>query len=144
MEMASIKMEYKDQLYYSDTDSFFSSVPLPENLVNNKLGAWKLEYVIKKAIFLAPKVYALILEDGSEIVKVKGSKVNFSFLDMKDLLQKDTFLEMRQEKWYKNMAKGNISIKEEIYTLSATENKREFVYDSNNKIVDTKPLIISD
>jgi hypothetical protein len=93
---------------------------------------------------LAPKVYALILEDGSEIVKVKGSKVNFSFLDMKDLLQKDTFLEMRQEKWYKNMAKGNISIKEEIYTLSATENKREFVYDSNNKIVDTKPLIISD
>jgi len=72
-------------------------------------------------------VYALILEDGTEIVKVKGSKVNFSYLDLEDLLQKDTFKEMTQEKWHRNLAKGNISIKEEIYTLSATENKRELI-----------------
>ena len=97
-------MKYKDFLFYSDTDSIFLSVPLPDELVNSKLGSWKLEYLIKKAVFLAPKVYALILEDGTEIVKVKGSKVKFSYLDLEDLLQKDTFMEMRQEKWYKNMA----------------------------------------
>jgi len=40
MDMANIKMKYKDFLFYSDTDSiFFLSVPLPDELVNSKLGS---------------------------------------------------------------------------------------------------------
>jgi hypothetical protein len=92
---------------------------------------------------LAPKVYALILEDGTEIVKIKGSKVKLAFSDLEDLLQKDASKVILQEKWHRNLAKGNISIKEELYTLSITENKRELVYNSENRLVATKPLVIS-
>jgi hypothetical protein len=38
MDMANIKMKYKDFLFYSDTDSIFLSIPLPDYLVNGKLG----------------------------------------------------------------------------------------------------------
>ncbi|KDQ05583.1 hypothetical protein BOTBODRAFT_81997, partial [Botryobasidium botryosum FD-172 SS1] len=56
--------QYKDSvvkqggtLYYSDTDSIFTSMPLPESMVSAELGKMKLEYVASRAVFLAPKVY---------------------------------------------------------------------------------------
>jgi len=62
------------KVYYSDTDSVVTNVPLPDWMVGTELGQVKLEYVVKKAVFLAPKVYALVTEDGQEIIKVKGLK----------------------------------------------------------------------
>jgi hypothetical protein len=47
---------------------------LDYSFLGNKLGQFKLEYKIKEAVFLAPKVYALRLDDGTEIVKNKGYK----------------------------------------------------------------------
>jgi hypothetical protein len=44
-------------------------------LVNDELGNFKLEHKIKKGVFLAPKVYALMLENGEELIKNKGVKV---------------------------------------------------------------------
>jgi len=41
-------------LYYTDTDSIFIDTPLPAELVGNKLGQLKLEYIINRAVFLAP------------------------------------------------------------------------------------------
>jgi hypothetical protein len=70
-------------IYYFDTDSIFLTGSLPSNIVDDfRLGAWKLvdhrkdvmrqhpnltapqinNYQIDKAIFLAPKLYALIDE----------------------------------------------------------------------------------
>ena len=144
IEMANIKMKYQDTLYYSDTDSIFLDVPLPEDLVKNKLGHWKLEYSVKKAVFLAPKVYGLLLKDGSEIVKIKGSKVKLTFSDLEDLLQKDASKVITQDKWHRNLAKGNISIRQELYTLAEQLPKiRESWYNSNDKLVSTKPLVVS-
>ena len=61
-------------LYYSDTDSFVIDAKLPNDasndLVGSGLGKLKLEYVINRAVFLAPKVYGLILDDGTEIIIV--------------------------------------------------------------------------
>lgn len=37
------------------------------------------------------------------------------------------------------MSEGSISIKEELYSLSVTENKRKIVYE-NNRFVATLPL----
>jgi hypothetical protein len=55
-------------LYYSDTDSAYINKPLPKHLVDSKtLGKMKLENIIDKAIFLAPKVYCLETEDGKII-----------------------------------------------------------------------------
>ena len=61
------------KLYYSDTDSIYISKPLSEDLVSNtELGKMKLEYIAKKAVFLAPKVYGLITNNDEKIIKVKG------------------------------------------------------------------------
>jgi len=38
---------------------------------------------------------------------------------------------------------GEINIKNQIYKLTATENKRAFIY-KKGKIVGTKPLVIND
>lgn len=60
-------------VYYCDTDSIVTDHPLPDNIVDHtKLGYWDLEGEIKQAIFLRPKVYAEILQDGSINKKFKG------------------------------------------------------------------------
>ena len=59
-------------LYYCDTDSAVIDRPLPAYMVGNELGQLKLEHLIYRAIFLAPKVYALLMPNGQEVVKVKG------------------------------------------------------------------------
>jgi len=53
-----------------DTDSIFTTTQLSSQFIGNKLGQMKLEYVANKAIFIAPKVYGLILTDGTEIIKI--------------------------------------------------------------------------
>jgi hypothetical protein len=37
---------------------------------------------------------------------------------------------------------GNITLKNQEYTLIPTENKRELIYDNNNILVNTKAFII--
>ena len=69
INMSYFKNNPKFHIYYSDTDSAFIDGELPEEMVGKGLGQLKLEYVIKKAVFLAPKVYALVLDDGTEIIK---------------------------------------------------------------------------
>jgi DNA polymerase elongation subunit (family B) len=47
-------------LYYTDTDSLYFDGPIPETFISStELGKLKLEGIYDKAIFLAPKVYAL-------------------------------------------------------------------------------------
>jgi DNA polymerase type B, organellar and viral len=73
IHMSQFKNNDNFNLYYSDTDSIYTDKALPEFLVNNKiLGMMKLEHIINKAIFLAPKVYYLETENGKVIYKVKG------------------------------------------------------------------------
>lgn len=60
-----------ENVWYCDTDSIITSKKMP---VGEGLGDLKLEYTIKKGVFLQPKAYALELKDGSQIVKVKGMK----------------------------------------------------------------------
>lgn len=40
------------------------------------------------------------------------------------------------------MGNGTITIKDELYSLSVTDNKRKLVYDTNNRFSDTSPLKI--
>ena len=109
-----------------------------------ELGKWKLEHILKKGIFLAPKVYCLLTKDNQFITKVKGlSKTSdLTLNDFENLLEKDMTLEKLQEKWFKSMDTSTITIKEQLYTLKVTDNKRELIY-KDNKFVDTKPYIIN-
>ena len=145
IHMSQFKNNDKYNLYYSDTDSVYIDSPLDELLIGSNIGLMKLEYICDDAIFLAPKVYSL-KTDNDEIMKIKGltsesiSKIIFE--DLLDLLNKDSKLESQQEKWYKDISSGKISIKDQIYTLKVTGNKRELIYD-NNKLINTKPIRIN-
>ena len=84
--MSLIKNNPNFNLYYSDTDSAVTDAPLPDIMVGDGLGMFKLEHVIQRAVFLAPKVYGFITTEGEEIIKVKGVKQDdLSTLKIQDL-----------------------------------------------------------
>jgi hypothetical protein len=144
--MSSIKNNPNFNLYYSDTDSAVTDAPLDDFVVGTELGQFKLEYVIKKAVFLAPKVYAFITEDGQEIVKIKGitpaaiKEHNIGFNDLALLLQKDSSRELSQQKWFKKVLEGSITVSDVAYTLKATSNKRQPIY-VDGIFTDTAPYL---
>ena len=141
IHMSQFKNNPNYKLYYSDTDSGVFDQPLPKELVGNQLGQMKLEHVITKAVFLAPKVYGLIttVPQGEEIIKIKGvsSEVakDISFYNLQLLLVKDSAREFTQEKWFKKVLEGEISIHDVIYTLKVTSNKRAPIYTSGHPIL---------
>jgi hypothetical protein len=184
LDMSNIKVQYKDHLYYSDTDSLILNKELSPDLVNNKLGNFKLVNKVKKGIFLAPKVYALVLDNDQELIINKGVKIvkdkennivpakglifdtvkdcerlmvkpfrynedernnlsilNFSLLEK--LLYKDKVFILEQEKFQKYLNQGTIFINTNPFTLSITQNKREWIFNHNNKLIGTKPIIIN-
>jgi DNA polymerase elongation subunit (family B) len=101
IHMSQFKNNPKIKLFYTDTDSAYVDRPLPENLVNNKvLGKMKLENIIHKAIFLAPKLYCLLTEDDKLIHKVKGLNhdIDLTMTDFESLLYKDSFIQKHQIK----------------------------------------------
>lgn len=138
--MSLFKMKYSSHLFYSDTDSLDLDIPIDNKYIGKGLGQFKLEHIFKDAIFLAPKVYGGITNLNKEIIKIKGAKNIVKFDKLNLLLNKNLILKIHQDKWYRDISKGNITIKEEIYTLMIADSKRKLIYDINNKLVDTKPL----
>jgi len=132
VHMSQFKNNPLFNLYYSDTDSIVIDKPLPNEFIGKDLGLVKLEHVIKKAVFLAPKVYGLIDTEGNETIKIKGvtdevtSTIHINDLD--HLLIKDSSRVFNQHKWYKSLIQGNISISDVLYNLKVTSNKRNAVY----------------
>jgi hypothetical protein len=143
----TMKDHPKFNLYYSDTDNIVIDAPLPDILVGPLLGQFKLEHLISRAVFLAPKVYGFITEDGTEVIKVKGlskdALTDIHVNDLEQLLIKDSSLEFSQAKWFKKMIEGEISIKEVAYTLKTTSNKRSPIY-IDNILSNTKPYNYDD
>ena len=146
VHMSQLKNNPNYKLYYSDTDNIVIDRPLPKELIGDKLGQLKLEHTIKKAIFLAPKVYGLLTLENKQIIKVKG--VTFKTIkelninNLEDLLIENTELDMKQNKWFKKVLEGNISIDEIFYKLKVTSNKRENIYENFDDIkifTSTKP-----
>jgi DNA polymerase type B, organellar and viral len=140
------------RLYYTDTDSLYFDGPIHSQgtdgfISNTELGKLKLEGVYDKALFLAPKVYALKNQD-EEIIKIKGLREeaikdnNITIDSLKLLLNKDYKLAFNQNKWFKNISLANIKILEQTYTLQVTDNKRELIYRDNDILVATKPIIL--
>lgn len=158
--MSSYKNNPQLDLYYTDTDSIFVNKSpeemnelFPGIIHDTKLGKLKQEYAIKNAVFLAPKCYWLQLQDGSEVVKIKGVKKEFLSLAMengdlnfdtfKNLLVKDSHLEIQQEKWARDFNLGTINIIETTYEIKQNNNKREWLYDDKGYCIDSKPIDIT-
>lgn len=146
IHMSQFKNNPNINLYYTDTDSAYTDKPLDPSLIDDKmLGKLKLEYVCKKAIFLAPKVYYLETIDDKIIYKVKGLSpdIELTLNDFENLLFKDNYLSKSQVKWRKNLHEGNISIINQLYTIKVTDNKRKLIYD-NNILIGSTPYIINE
>ena len=79
---------FKEGLYYSDTDSIIVDKPLSDELVNDKIGGFKLEAKIKKFICLKNKIYGYINSNNEFILKFAGlSKDNkIVFEDLENIL----------------------------------------------------------
>lgn len=127
------------KIYYSDTDSIDLDRPLDPKYVGEELGQLKLEHIFDEVVYLAPKIYGG-KTSTYEYIKVKGLKNPISFADLKSLLNKDIKIESQNQKWYKNLSQGQILIKDEVYTLSITEGKRELIYNKNGRFIATKPI----
>lgn len=137
-----LKLQFIDNLLYSDTDSAFFDLPLPDNLISDKLGALKLEYILKEGVFLGPKMYGGIKIDGEEFSKIKGFTEPIPFQDLKILLHKNNNLILNHDKWFRDFNNANINIKNMIYTVAVTENKRLSIY-KNKNLNNTKPIKIT-
>jgi hypothetical protein len=141
--MSSFKNNPNFNLYYSDTDSIVIDQELPNTLIGNELGQLKLEHIIERGVFLAPKVYGLINDKGESIIKVKGLKEKqiseLTLDDLESLLIKNSNREFTQEKWNKHLFEGQITTNDVIYTLKVNSNKRVSVYDVDNRLMKTEP-----
>lgn len=143
IHMSQFKNSNDFNLYYSDTDSIIIDKPLPTDKVGKDIGLMKLENTLAEGVFIAPKVYGGIISDSlTEFTKVKGFKDNIEYNDLKSLLDiNNKSLELNQDKWFRSIENGSITIKNQLYTLRATENKRKLIT-VDNKIVGTVPFTI--
>jgi hypothetical protein len=128
------------KLYYSDTDSIVTDIELPEELVGKDLGQFKLEYIVKKAIFITSKTYMLELEDGTIIKKAKGVNSNSltindyenMYLKGKDSNAEKTYSKLDFSEGTVNIYKKSNIIRHNSYT------KREKIYNNEGLWIDSK------
>ena len=131
-------------IYYYDTDSIVTDTPLHADLIGPELGQFKLEHELVDAAFIAPKLYGGISENGKIFTKAKGLVNKLSFSDLQKLLNKNEILKLNQDKWFKSINNGSVTIMNQLYNLSLTENKRELIFDDNGVLVSTKPFVIDE
>lgn len=143
MFMTQFKTDKNLTIYYSDTDSIDINRELDIKYIGKELGQMKLEHIFEDAIFLAPKLYGGITKKY-EYVKIKGLKNPIQFEELKFLLKKETKIEIKQDKWYKDISNGIFHIKDEIYTLMVTDKKRKLIYNNNNEFINTEPFKLQD
>ena len=65
---------------------------------------------------------------------------------MKSLLKKDSLaqrVDLSHKKWFRSVEKSNITIKEQVYRLAKTDNKRMFIY-KDGVAVDTRAFKVED
>ena len=126
IHMSQFKSDFNEKynLYYSDTDSIAIDKPLEDNMIGKELGKMKLEQTFKKAVYLGPKVYGGITNEGEEIIKAKGYKNKDQF--KKDQLDFNTLesllylnnneinkIEINHQKWFRNYELGEIKVEDQ-------------------------------
>lgn len=148
--MSKFKSLKDYKIFYSDTDSIDLNKPLPEELVGKNLGQMKLEHVWKNVIYISNKAYIGISDKKDKkgkfklYSKIKGIKdYNLSFEELNTLLLKDNSLNIPQERWHKDRENSTIIVKEINLKLKSNNNKRISVFDENNTMIYTKPLVIN-
>jgi len=139
----------RDDCFYTDTDSAILGSPLPEEETSSiELGKLKLEHKVRKGIFLAPKSYYEIGEDGKIILKHKGAAKYFVTPEwfesqLVDIMRK---MQVTVESHFRiDWHTLTISKKETHVSLGIqVGTKRDPVYDSENVLINTIPKDVLD
>jgi hypothetical protein len=138
--MHKYKMMCKN-VYYSDTDSIFTDEKLPQELISNDIGKFKLVYQIKEGIFISLKTYWLSLNTGQEITKFKGEtkEKNFTKYELKMALSERNIISTSIFGFSVNFKTLTINRNKRDFLILNRYVKREKIYDKNNIWVDTHP-----
>ena len=127
-------------IYYTDTDSIITDIPLDNKLVDKDIGQFKLEFEIKEGYFISSKTYCLLLKDGRTIIKSKGAFS--SSLTLNDFINmyKGVNVKAIKQNTIVNYREGSVVIGTKEITLNYNSyTKRDKVY-LKDKWIDTKPL----
>jgi hypothetical protein len=140
--MNPLKCIPDNKFYYGDTDSAILEKPLPDEMVGNNIGQFKLEYpLIKEGIFIAPKLYYLLLEDGSVIVKNKGYSGKLTYDEFTRLYHGGNIPTVSQ-RFKPDLKLGTVVIHDQEMNISGAFNKRNKLYSLGNW-VNTSPHYVT-
>jgi hypothetical protein len=84
------------EIYYIDTDSMIVNKPIPDDLIVDKLGLFKLEHEIDQAYFISPKLDALKTSNGKYIVKAKGIGSNLDYNSFETLIKNKNIIKAQE------------------------------------------------
>ena len=145
--MSHFIRKYNKNIYYIDTDGIKIDCDLEDDETDSKeLGKFKYEYMFSHAVFPGPKVYGGFLNeikgDQYDIIKVKGLKKRLNYLHLKYIINRNNTYTIYHEKWFKSIKDSKIYIQNNPYKLKLNENKREFIFDSQGFLINTKPFIL--
>ena len=143
-------------IYYCDTDSIFTDIPLPDHLIDpDEFGKWKKEDDVKEAVFIASKNYAYINKENKLKKRSKGTpkkyikKWDYAFYqnlyNEKKKKDKDYIPLMTLTQFQKS--KVSLKKSEPMHTFKTIEkgihlkgqDKREYNMDANT----SKPLFVN-
>lgn len=137
-------------IYYMDTDSLVTNIELSEDLVGDKLGSFKLEYIIEKGYFTSGKTYCIKGENVKKkkqvvVIKVKGAiSKSLSEKHFENMYYNHMSIEAMKNHTKIEYGKGTVNITKIPVKLNhdAYYNRKKIV-NTEGLWVDTKPLIIN-
>lgn len=136
-------------IFYYDTDSIFTDLKLSNSKVSDNLGDWKLEYEIKKGIFLASKCYIIKTENNKIIKKFKGINSKYmldtDFEEFYKALKKGAKFDsiVVENNFLINKEKLHIYTRKNEYNPTFLSKKYEKIYE-NDKFVRTRPINLNE
>jgi len=143
VHMSKIKLDILSKggsIYYTDTDSIVTDIPLSDNLVGKNLGQFKLEHKVKEGYFISSKTYCLVIYDGigvgfimiSIIIKAKGlNSSSITLEDFKNMYKGINVVGIKQNT-ETNYEKGSVIIgQKEVILDHNSYKKREKVYQNS-------------
>jgi hypothetical protein len=136
--MSQIKLDIiknGGNIYYTDTDSIVSDIPLNNNLVGNKLGQFKLVYFVKEGYFISSKTYCLVTNDSKKPVIIKAKGVFSDTLSLRDFknMYKGISVEADKRNTVTNYGKGSVVINKVTVELNFNSYKKRVKIYTNSK-----------
>ena len=134
----------KGNIYYTDTDSVITDVPLNSNIVGSEIGKFKLEYKLREGYFISNKLYCLVLPNYTTIIKARSdNSKKITYKDFVNLYNGMSVPSNRSETM-RNYSEGYAKIKQlrPINLSSSAYKKRIKIYD-NDVWSNTKPININ-